>query len=151
MSAEYKRGDRVTLEHPDGSRLVREVVTYFGESAAIEFWEGRGFWRIRELEGIGWKVTSHTPAVTLPTMDGVYLSPKGRLFTLNEGKWLLGGAGSLYRGETPIDDGPLTRLAPVSESAREVIEHMDAHTKYSDSWSDIFAEARAVFGVEVTS
>lgn len=104
---DYKPGDRVTLEHEDGSWLAEREVDSV-HSVLI----GKRREYVNDLTASGWRVVAHVPKQeALPTAAGYYLSalPGDWIFRLDDaGDWTLLNTNSLF----PIRDGHLREHAP---------------------------------------
>ena len=106
----YKPGDVITLEHDDGSRLVREVGEVYTGSALRVRGIQDATWTIPEFEKMGWRVTDHKPKIELPTENGGYLDSEGFVWVLVDETWLFDGEPAT--GSAVTDAAPFTRLVP---------------------------------------
>lgn len=121
MSGYYPReGDQITLDHPDGSRLVRTVVV--SDEPAIPV---RGDESVREstyvswLLNQGWKITNHP--VRLPTIAGIYVSyvktSPTVVHKLNDGRWVDANDANYLTDDAIHALMPLVRLIPEAVSS----------------------------------
>lgn len=150
---DIKPGDTVTLEHPDGSRLVGKASA--GGLSILT--ETLGDHYIDALERRGWTITDHKPKVELPTEPGVYVSPDFTEYDADTtlwwfdaliGSWFTDASGSWDYADSEDVPSGLVRLVPESESrakiAGEVIDWFweNADIAFSDR-----AHALRHFGV----
>lgn len=121
---QYKPGDHITLEHPDGSVLVREVVPVHPEGTpGIRALPMDPIWGLSALERAGWTVTKHEPAVEIPTEPNTIWADR------NGYPWFVTGMGNLVCHQQEIHGpaelaAPFTLLRPVDEVRREMAEEV---------------------------
>ena len=114
-AVQYRTGDVVTLEHEDGSRLVRKVIF---EDTGRPCVAGLTYstWGMATLRIMGWRVTEHKPKINLPTQRGFYLDKDGDVWQIDDGNDLV--MGNCDEAESlafdPVDYAPFTRLVPES-------------------------------------
>lgn len=145
----YKPGDKVTLEHEDGSKLVDRAIHTDGRGAYPAALVLESFWDLDNLPE-GWRVTKHNPKhEPLPTEPGAYADCHGAY-------WLLGHAGDWYsmhdlknwKAEVVSRFAPLTRLVPAGSEAREVLNWIrDSEWSSGVKLAHIIAASRKHFGV----
>lgn len=155
--ADVSAGDRVTLEHDDGSKLVRDVIG--GAWPAIQVFPGFSP-AIQHLTDDGWRITAVVkPAPALPTEPGWYtvadsLPDDYTVFVLNAGGiWL--GDGEVWARSDLRPLLPFTRLAPVPETAKAVLDRLvelfdvidPADSDLVTAWNNVAAE----FGVDTAA
>ena len=123
----YNDGDRVVLEHEDGSRLVREV-EHSDDIPGVRIILPKGHWMtLARLASTGWRVTSHTPKVTLPTDEGAYADREGKVWYFEGGDdpeapswWSWREEGGWRYPARVVHYAPFTRLVPESEVVARV-------------------------------
>ena len=129
----FSEGDRVVLEHEDGSKLVRTVEYYTkhavrseGPSLVVATPPLGAFVKLQRLLDEGWRVTSHTPKVTLPTEPGYYIDKDGVPWRVegDERRRIFRGRGWFYDTDhsgtsVPEQYAPFTLLIPESELERD--------------------------------
>ena len=152
---DYKAGDRVSLEHTDGSRLVNRVVfhPYGLEKAALAVNYAEGVTDSRaDFVSVPpptpWRVTDHKPKIELPTENGGYSAANGFIWVLVAGVWVLDGIE--FTPTEAVVYAPFTRLVPEGSereaAIREVIAHYE-HMQYHDGYLAHHANARRKFGI----
>lgn len=137
----FAEGDLVIAEHEDGSCIRGRLTASSGD-----FYLNRSGRYVKGLIRDGFIITVLEKALPkIPTEPGYYFDKEGdswRIYTTHEG---------LYR----VADGhmesrlhaPFTRLEPVPETAKKVIEAVQSHGSYwpgSASLDEIAAEFGAV-------
>jgi len=159
----FSEGDRVVLEHEDGSKLVRTVEYYTkhavrseGPSLVVATPPLGAFVKLQRLLDEGWRVTSHTPKVTLPTEPGYYIDKDGVPWRVegDERRRIFRGRGWFYDTDhsgtsVPEQYAPFTRLIPESEVSarvkdgqREVVEWIEQER------DEFYDDAREHFGLD---
>ena len=139
---DYKPGDRVSLEHTDGSRLVNRVVfhPYGLEKAALAVNYAEGVTDSRaDFVSVPpptpWRVTDHKPKIELPLEPGYYEDNYGDVWTQStKGVWAM--ISDPYSALKPSEYAPFTRLVPEGSereaAIREVLDYLAGVT-----WSPV--------------
>lgn len=149
--ADYKPGDVVTLEHEDGSRLVRTVKAPVNDpaDAFVPTGFGNSILRLCGLGLTGWRVTDHKPKIELPTEPGAYHDGVGDLWVLSTlHNWTFDGL--VYGIDDVATNAPFTRLVPEGSereaAIREVIAYYES-MQYHDGYLAQHKNARRKFGI----
>lgn len=116
--SDYKPGDRVVLEHGDGSRLVTEVGT--GKTPGFTL-AGFGWCAYETFERDGWRVVEHAPkSEPLPTEPNTaWHTAQGDVVVVDDEGFIC-----FIYGLTEVDasvHGPLTRLVPEGSERERVV------------------------------
>lgn len=141
---DYKPGDVVTLEHDDGSRLVRELEDFYDTFSVLGVDDD--YWTLEDMTEKGWRVTDHKPKLEEKTEPGVYLDRDGDAWQLIDHTWYL--AGESHTDREPA--GSVTRLVPEGSereaAIREVLEWQNDRF-WPEATSGVLIETRRRFGI----
>lgn len=128
--ADVSAGDRVTLEHNDGSKLVGFKVILIGSLPGIALPHDLHGKYLSGLTATGWRITAVVkPESGLPTEKGYYVGEgfEHTLWDLVGGKFYKAGRSEPFDPDIEADRkilafvAPFTRLTPVPETAEKVL------------------------------